>query len=393
MDKYQALQSFWSSFAIPAYDENSVPDDPVFPYITYSVQTDSLGTPVAMSASVWYRTYSWEGISMKAEEIARRIVEQNALPLDNGYLYLTKGTPFENHGVLSVDGADLMDEKGKAYQLKGVSTHGLAWFPQYVNEDAFRTLRDDWGASLVRLAMYTAESGGYCTDGDRQALEKTIDTGVKAATDLGMYVIIDWHVLSDLTPLKYEDQAVDFFGRMSKKYADNGNVLYEICNEPNGGTSWSDIKAYAERVIPVIRANDPDSIIIVGTPTWSQEVDKAAADPISTYDNIMYAMHFYAATHKEDLRNRLISARKSGLPVFISEFSICDASGNGGVDYDSAAAWKKLIVENNLSYAGWSLCNKNETSALLKPEVTKVNGGWTDDDLSETGLWLKKMME
>ena len=305
----------------------------------------------------------------------------------------TKGTPFENHGVLSVDGADLMDEKGKASQLKGVSTHGLAWFPQYVNEDAFRTLRDDWGASLVRLAMYTAESGGYCTDGDRQALEKTIDTGVKAATDLGMYVIIDWHVLSDLTPLKYEDQAVDFFGRMSKKYADNGNVLYEICNEPNGGTSWSDIKAYAERVIPVIRANDPDSIIIVGTPTWSQEVDKAAADPISTYDNIMYAMHFYAATHKEDLRNRLISARKSGLPVFISEFSICDASGNGGVDYDSAAAWKKLIVENNLSYAGWSLCNKNETSALLQPKVTKVNGGWTDDDLSETGLWLKKMME
>lgn len=95
MDKYQALQSFWSSFSLPAYDENSVPQDPMFPYITYSVETDSLGMPVLMNASLWYRTYSWEGISMKAEEIARRIVEQDPIPLDNRqYLYLTKGSPF-----------------------------------------------------------------------------------------------------------------------------------------------------------------------------------------------------------------------------------------------------------------------------------------------------------
>lgn len=301
------------------------------------------------------------------------------------------GTPFANHGKLKVDGIDLVDAHGKAYQLKGVSTHGIAWFPQFVNEDAFRTLRDSWGANLVRLAMYTAESGGYCTDGDRTKLEQTIDTGVKAATDLGMYVIIDWHILSDQTPLKYQDQAKDFFGRMSAKYAGQGNVLYEICNEPNGSASWSDIKAYAEEIIPVIRAHDPDAVIIVGTPTWSQDVDKAAADPIRDYLNIMYTLHFYAATHKDDLRNKLTAARNSGLPIFVSEFSICDASGNGGIDYDSAAAWKSLINQDNLSYAGWSLANKNETSALIKPNVTKTSG-WTDDDLSDTGLWLKQMI-
>lgn len=301
------------------------------------------------------------------------------------------GTPFANHGKLKVDGIDLVDAHGKAYQLKGVSTHGIAWFPQFVNEDAFRTLRDSWGANLVRLAMYTAESGGYCTDGDRTKLEQTIDTGVKAATDLGMYVIIDWHILSDQTPLKYQDQAKDFFGRMSAKYAGQGNVLYEICNEPNGSASWSDIKAYAEEIIPIIRAHNPDAVIIVGTPTWSQGVDKAAADPIRDYPNIMYTLHFYAATHKDDLRNKLTAARNSGLPIFVSEFSICDASGNGGIDYDSAAAWKSLINQDNLSYAGWSLANKNETSALLKSNVTKTSG-WTDDDLSDTGLWLKQMI-
>lgn len=95
MDKYQAIHEFWASFALPAYDENSVPDDPVFPYISYSVATDSLDRPVFLNASLWYRTYSWEGISMKTEEIARRITEMDAIPLDDRqYLYLTKGNPF-----------------------------------------------------------------------------------------------------------------------------------------------------------------------------------------------------------------------------------------------------------------------------------------------------------
>lgn len=301
-------------------------------------------------------------------------------------------TPYAIHGKLSVNGTDLVDQQGNLFQLKGVSTHGIAWFPQYVNEGAFRTLRDDWNANLVRLAVYTDESGGYCTDGDRTKLEETIDTGVKAAADLGMYVIIDWHVLHDLTPLKYEDQALDFFSRMSEKYQDNGRVLYEICNEPNGGTTWAEIKQYAEKVIPVIREHAPDAVILVGTPNWSQDVDQAAEDPITEGGNLMYDLHFYAATHKDDLRQKLVEAHQAGTPVFISEFSICDASGNGSIDLDSAQKWEDLIQAYHLSYAGWSLCNKNEAASLLKPDVTEANGGWTDKDLSETGLWLKKMM-
>ena len=227
------------------------------------------------------------------------------------------GTPLENHGKLSIDGTDVVDKNGKKYQLKGVSTHGLAWFPEYVNKDAFQTLRDDWGANLIRLAMYTGESGGYCQDGDKSKLKSLVDDGVEYATELGMYVIIDWHILSDNNPSMNQDEAIAFFDEMSAKYVDYDNVLYEICNEPNGSTSWSDVKEYAEAIIPVIRANDKDAIIIVGTPTWSQDVEIAADDPITGQENIAYTTHFYAATHKDNIRSKVKTAHDKGLCVFI----------------------------------------------------------------------------
>ncbi len=297
--------------------------------------------------------------------------------------------PFKAHGRLSVKGADLVDADGASFQLKGVSTHGLQWFPQYVSEDTFHTLKTDWGANAVRLAMYTKE-GGYI-DGNRSALEAVIDRGVQAAYSQSMYVIIDWHILSDGNPNQYTAEAKDFFSRMSLKYAGYGNVLYEICNEPNGGVSMQDIKTYADQIIPAIRANDASAVILVGTPNWSQYPDEASAYPAAQPANVMYTLHFYAGTHKDDIRNRLIKARELGVPVFISEYSICDASGNGGTDLSSAAQWKQLISQYNISCIAWSLCNKAETSALLKTSCSKVSG-FTDADLSETGLWVKQMI-
>ncbi|MCM1273007.1 MAG: cellulase family glycosylhydrolase [Clostridium sp.] len=301
------------------------------------------------------------------------------------------GTPFDNHGKLSVKGTDLVDKDGNKYQLKGVSTHGIAWFPDYVNKDAFQTFRDDWGANLVRLAMYTDENSGYCTDGDKDYLKGLVDKGVQACTELGMYVIVDWHVLHDLNPQVYKDEAKKFFEEMSSKYKGYDNVIYEICNEPNGGTSWEDVKSYAEEVIPVIRANAPDAIIIVGTPNWSQDVDIAANNPVTGYDNIMYAIHFYAATHTDGIRSKVTTALSAGLPVFVSEFSICDASGNGAIDYNQAELWFDLVEKNNLSYAAWNVSNKDETSSLIKSSCSKTSG-WTEGDLSETGVWLRNQI-
>lgn len=290
-------------------------------------------------------------------------------------------------GKLSVEGTQLVDEKGKAVQLRGLSTHGLSFYPQYINEEFFAQLRREWKANVIRLAMYTAESGGYCTDGDKEYLKNLVRAGVEYASSQDMYVIVDWHILSDGNPNQHASEAIDFFAQMSQEFSGYDNVIYEICNEPNGGTSWGEIKTYAQKIIPVIRANAPDAVILVGTPNWSQYVDEAAADPIAGYDNIMYTLHFYAATHKDDLRNRMIGAIDAGLPIFVSEYGICDASGNGGIDEAQANAWVQVMNQYKVSYVAWNISNKAETSAIFQSTVEKTSG-FSQEDLSDSGKWL-----
>lgn len=297
-------------------------------------------------------------------------------------------TPYGQHGALHVENGKLTDADGNTVQLYGMSTHGIAWFPQYINYDSFRTLRDDWNTNCIRLAMYTAEYGGYCAGGDKEQLKQLVRDGVSYATELGMYVIVDWHILSDCDPNQNKDEAIAFFREMSEAFADNDNVLYEICNEPNSGTSWDSIKSYAQEVIPVIREQKPDAVILVGTPTWSQEIDKAAASPL-TFDNVMYTLHFYAGTHKDDLRNRLETCAQNNLPVFVSEFGMCDASGNGANDFDSTTKWLDLLNKYQISFCCWNLANKDESSSVFKAASTALSD-WTDEDFNESGRWIRE---
>lgn len=95
MDKWQGLQSFWSSFGIPAYDENSVDETMQMPYITYEARVDSLGFPVAASATIWMRSNSWAEISQKADEIGVYIDTMlTPLKIEGGYIWIYRGTPF-----------------------------------------------------------------------------------------------------------------------------------------------------------------------------------------------------------------------------------------------------------------------------------------------------------
>ena len=308
-------------------------------------------------------------------------------PPSSEALSVDASTPYGQHGALHVENGKLTDENGNTVQLYGMSTHGIAWFPQYINYDSLRTLRDDWNTNCIRLAMYTAEYGGYCAGGDKEQLKQLVKDGVSYATELGMYVIVDWHILSDCDPNQNKDEAIAFFREMAEVFADNDNVLYEICNEPNGGTSWDSIKSYAEEVIPVIRAQKPDAVILVGTPTWSQEIDKAAASPLDD-SNVMYTLHFYAGTHKDDLRNRLETCVQNGLPVFVSEFGMCDASGNGANDFVSTTKWLELLNKYQISFCCWNLANKDESSSVFKASSTALSD-WTDDDFNESGRWIR----
>lgn len=297
-------------------------------------------------------------------------------------------TPVSQHGQLSVKNGQLVDKSGKGYQLRGMSTHGLTWFPEFVNESAFKTLRDDWNTNVVRLAMYVDEWGnGQCYMGNKSGSLELLEKGVDICVKLDMYVIIDWHVLNPGDPSKYTNEAKSFFEKVSKRYAKYPNVIYEICNEPNGGASWSgNIKPYAEKIIPVIRKNAPNSVIIVGTPTWSQEIDKPLSDPLN-YKNVMYAFHFYAATHA-GLRSNVENCVAQGLPVFVSEFGTCDASGGGANDFNETQKWLSYFDKQGISYCNWSICNKDETCSVLRPG-TSANGNWSESDLTENGKWMR----
>lgn len=298
-------------------------------------------------------------------------------------------TPVAVHGQLSVNGAQLVDQNGNAYQLRGMSTHGITWFPDFVNESSFQTLRDDWNTNVVRMAMYVDEWGnGQCYMHNKQGSIQMLEKGVDICIKLGMYVIIDWHILNPGDPSKYTNEAIEFFDYITEKYADYPNILYEIANEPNSGADWgNNVKPYAEKVIPVIRENDEDAVIIVGTPTWSQDIDQALASPLD-FDNVMYALHFYAATHTDWLRERAEKCINSGLPVFVSEFGCCDASGNGSNDFVQAQKWLELLDKYNISYCNWALANKQETCSAFQPSAS-ANGNWSDSELSEVGAWIK----
>lgn len=307
-----------------------------------------------------------------------------------------KVTSFGIHGILKVTGTKITDQNGNPFQLRGLSSHNLNNYPEYINEEGITQMVDEWGINVFRLAMYSASADGFDgysdgTDAHREELENLIMKGVQIAAKLGIYVIVDWHILFDYDPNMHTDMALHFFKKMCPILKEYDNVIYEICNEPNGDTTWAQICTYANQVIPVIRELDEAKMIVVGTPSWSQRVDEAAAAPLS-YDNLLYTLHFYADTHKAPLRNIMEKAIHKGLPILISEFGICAADGAGAINREETALWLELCNQYGVGYILWSLSNKDETSAILKPDCQKVSG-FTSDDLSAGGQFFLEIMK
>ncbi len=285
------------------------------------------------------------------------------------------------HGALRVEGTQLLNQRGRPLQLRGMSSHGLQWYPEYINSGAILTTK--WrGANVFRLAMYAdSEHGGY-NDGEQHRVKnrQILRLGLENVLAADMYAIVDWHILKDENPLRTIEQAAAFFEEISRLYANNPAVIYEICNEPNGATTWADIATYAARIIPVIRNNAPDAVILVGTPEFSTRVDQAAAAPLP-YDNIMYVFHFYTEWIEGIPRDMLDTVRAAGLPVFVSEWGM---TSGGSTDADEARAFIAYMKERRISWTNWSLCNKDEGFSAIRPEVSRLSG-WTDADLTESG--------
>ena len=295
-------------------------------------------------------------------------------------------------GKLQVKNGKLCSESGEPVMLRGVSTNGLIVTESFINEDLFRELSKDAGVNLFRLAMYTYGVGiiGYCTNGDKERYHRDIENGVEYAARQDMYVIIDWHILSDGDPNTYLEESKAFFAEMAEKYKDYKNVLYEICNEPNK-VDWAAVKKYAEAVIPVIREKDPAAVVIVGNPEWSKDLYSVAADPLD-FDNILYTLHFYSATHGQQFRDMTEKLSQSGLPIFVSEYGVTAASGDLPRDLESADEWIALLERENISYCMWSFSKVAEACSAIRSTVPKYSG-FVTEDYTETGLWLLETLK
>ncbi|MFA7227946.1 MAG: glycoside hydrolase family 5 protein [Melioribacteraceae bacterium] len=288
-------------------------------------------------------------------------------------------TAVEYYGRIQVKGNKIVDKNENPVALRGMSLFWSQWGGSFYNEKCVQWLRDDWKCTVVRASM-GVESGGYLTNA--QSEYQKIITVIDACIKYGIYVVVDWH---DHNAQDHLTQAKSFFGSIAQKYGDKPNIIYEIYNEPLQ-VSWSSvIKPYAVEVIKSIRQYDPDNLIVVGNPNWSQDVDVAAKDPVDDV-NVAYSLHFYTSTHRQWLRSKAIAAMNSGAALFVTEFGISEASGNGNIDMTETNLWMNFLETYKLSSCNWSVIDKNETSASLKTGADPL-GGWTQSALSQSGIF------
>lgn len=292
-------------------------------------------------------------------------------------------TIVEQYGQLSVKGNQMVNQRGEPAVLHGVSFGWHNWWPRFYNRGTVRWLVTDWGCTVLRAAIGIEPNGAFLDKPEEayNLLYKVVD----AAIADGIYVIIDWHSHNILT-----EDAKGFFTKVATKYKDYPNIIYEIFNEPEYD-SWEDVKAYSIELIETIRQIDEDNIILVGSPHWDQDIHLVADDPIVGYDNIMYTMHFYAASHGQELRDRTSYALKKGIPVFVSECAATEATGTGQFNMREWDKWLSFMDNNNLSYVMWSVADKDELCSMVK-DMNSPASHWTDNDLKEWGIVVRNLI-
>ena len=293
-------------------------------------------------------------------------------------------SPVSVNGKLKVSGLQLVNECGNPVQLRGVSTHGLQWYSDCLPDASLSFAANGMGADIVRIAMYVDENG-YLTNPSQ--FTNTVDTLVDKIGALGMYALIDWHVLTPGDPNAHLADAGTFWQHEATQHKGKKYVLYEICNEPNG-VNWATVKQYADNIIPKIRAIDPDTVIICGTPNWSQLGADVVANQLS-YANVMYAFHFYSATHATSKLTPYVGS----LPIFCTEWAASTSSGNGTLDTANATNFLNIMGGSNsagvkISWCSWSFSDAPETSAMFNAN-TCPNGPYDASHLSTEGNFIK----
>lgn len=297
-------------------------------------------------------------------------------------------TPVDRHGALQVIDGKIVDARGEAPRLRGISFSWSLWDGQkYYNTDVADWICADFKASLIRVSMGVEPGGGYLEQPEFQ--KQLVTTVIDQALKNGVYVLIDWH---DHHAEKHVEAAKVFFAEMAQKYAGNPQIIYEIFNEPDY-QSWQVVKDYSIQIIQTIRAFDPKNLIVVGCPHWDQDVDVVANDPIAGFENLCYSFHFYASdnNHQEQLRRRADAALAQKLPLFVTEWGVGEANGNGIFDLNRTETWVNWMEKNQLSWVCWNITDKAETTAFLKPGAN-ATANWTAAELTPNGVYIRELL-
>lgn len=289
-------------------------------------------------------------------------------------LSLAQPTPVGVNGQLRVQGNRIVNKNGVPVALHGMSMY--AWAQQglqFYNATAIRRLVQEWKCTVIRIPILPDKVGTQTNQ---------VKTVVDACIANGVYAILDWHSMEGANA----GAASTYFKDMAAVYGNIPNVMYETWNEPVN-ENWATIKSYHEQVIQAIRSVDPDNIIICGTPQWDQRPDLAAANPITLSTNIAYSLHFYAASHKQNIRASAAAALSRGIALFSTEYGTSEASGTGTFDAAETRLWWNFLHANGIGSANWSVSALGETSAAFNNGTSATN--WTDSNLKPSGSLVK----
>lgn len=324
--------------------------------------------------------------SFAQEESAnqKKPVETPVAITSNPEVIIPENSPVSIYGDLQTKGNKIVGKDNRVVQLRGMSMFWSQWMPQFYNKEAVAWLRKDWNINVIRASMGVDDNGGYITHPERE--KQKVYTIIDEAIRLGIYVIVDWHSHHAEDHL---EEAKTFFDEVSKKYGHQPNIIYELYNEPLNEPNWVTVlKPYHEAVIASIRKNDKDNLVVCGTRTWSQRVDEVIGHEVND-SNVAYTLHYYAASHKQSLRDIAQKALDAGLAIFVTEFGTTIYDGNGFIDVKESKAWWSFLDKNKISWCNWSVSDKNESSATLKPG-TIGTGGWTLNDITTSGKLVRE---
>jgi endoglucanase len=301
--------------------------------------------------------------------------EEEEIPVE------TFANAVEEFGQLSVSGSKIIDKNSDPVQLRGMSLFWSQWIGKYYNYNTIKWLKDDWQINVIRAAL-AVDHDGYLVNPEVEKAK--IIAVIDAAITEGIYVIVDWH---DHEAENHLEEAKTFFAEIAEEYGNYPNIIYETYNEPLDVSWLSVLKPYHEAVIANIRQHDSDNIVVCGTRNWSQEVNEVVGNKIND-PNVVYALHYYAATHKQELRDKATLAINNNIPLFVTEFGTTQASGDVEIDEAESLIWWEFLDQHKISWCNWSVADKEELSAALVINAS-IDGGWSASDITTSGTIVR----